>query len=486
VTTRGCFAAGLLASALLLYAGPGRAVPSFARQTHLPCNACHTQFPELNSFGREFKLNGYVLRNIEGLESKTANGRSNLDLPLIPMLSMMFQSSLTQTQRAMNACTAPTCSSEADSLGRNQNGTVQFPQQISLFWGGEITDHIGALGQLTYSQNSGAIGMDNTDIRFADHIEIDEVPIVYGVSLNNNPTVQDLWNSTPAWRFPYASSAVAPTPAAAPIISGALAQQVAGITAYALWNDLVYVEAGAYRSAPQGITGPLGGQNASDIITNVAPYWRLALQKQVENQYFMLGTFGIRASLLPGAAAPAGLPQSNMAQSISGPANTFTDVGIDFNYQLTLDHDSITVHGAWIHEYQNYSNLFVSLGGAQHGSNSLDSFQLAATYHLGTRWGFTIEPFMTFGSRDNCVYNGGTCAPGTSVAVVSPITGSRNGLPNNDGVTFELDFNPWQNTRLALQYVYYYDFNGAHSNYDGFGRNASYNNTLYLLAWFAY
>jgi hypothetical protein len=475
----------LLASALLLYAEPGRAVPSFARQTKLPCNACHTQFPELNSFGREFKLNGYVLRNIEGLESKNAKGRSNLDLPLIPMLSLMFETSLTQTQRAMNACTAPTCSSEADRLGRNQNGTIQFPQQISLFWGGELTNHIGAFGQVTYSQNSGTFGMDNTDIRFADHIEIDEVPVVYGLSLNNNPTVQDLWNSTPAWRFPYFSSAIAPTPAAAPIISGRLAQQVAGLSAYALWNDLVYVEAGAYRSAPQGITGPLGGQNASSLITNVAPYWRLALQKQIENQYFMLGTFGIRASLLPGAGFPNNPPAMPAGpQSISGPANTFTDVGIDFNYQLTLDRDSITVHGAWIHEYQNYSNAFVAAGGAEHGSDSLDSFQLAATYHLGTRWGFTIEPFVTFGTRDNCVYNGGTCVAG--VPVLSPITGSRNGLPNNDGVTFEIDFNPWQNTRLALQYIYYYDFNGTRSNYDGFGRNASYNNTLYLFAWFAY
>jgi len=37
-----------------------------------------------------------------------------------------------------------------------------------------------------------------------------------------------------------------------------------------------------------------------------------------------------------------------------------------------------------------------------------------------------------------------------------------------------------------LQYVVYFQFNGAHSNYDGFGRNASENNTLYLLSWFAF
>ena len=44
---------------------PTSAVPSFARQTGMACAACHTVFPELTPFGREFKLNGYVLDNIK-------------------------------------------------------------------------------------------------------------------------------------------------------------------------------------------------------------------------------------------------------------------------------------------------------------------------------------------------------------------------------------------------------------------------------------
>jgi hypothetical protein len=44
---------------------PSWAVPSFARQTGMACAACHTVFPELTPFGREFKLNGYVLDNIK-------------------------------------------------------------------------------------------------------------------------------------------------------------------------------------------------------------------------------------------------------------------------------------------------------------------------------------------------------------------------------------------------------------------------------------
>ena len=68
----------------------------------------------------------------------------------------------------------------------------------------------------------------------------------------------------------------------------------------------------------------------------------------------------------------------------------------------------------------------------------------------------------------------------------APITGSRTGRPDSEGITLEVDLNAWRNARLALQYVTYFEFNGAHSNYDGFGRDASANNTLYLLGWLAY
>ena len=42
---------------------------------------------------------------------------------------------------------------------------------------------------------------------------------------------------------------------------------------------------------------------------------------------------------------------------------------------------------------------------------------------------------------------------------------------------------PWVNLKLGAQYVLYTEFNGAAKNYDGFGRNASDNNSIYLFAW---
>ena len=44
---------------------------------------------------------------------------------------------------------------------------------------------------------------------------------------------------------------------------------------------------------------------------------------------------------------------------------------------------------------------------------------------------------------------------------------------------------PWANLRIGVQYTIYDKFNGAAHDYDGFGRNASDNNTLFIFLWTA-
>jgi hypothetical protein len=63
---------------------------------------------------------------------------------------------------------------------------------------------------------------------------------------------------------------------------------------------------------------------------------------------------------------------------------------------------------------------------------------------------------------------------------------SANGSPDTRGWVAELNYLPWLNVKLTAQYTAYSKFNGAGTNYDGVGRNASDNNTLYLVLWFAY
>ena len=53
---------------------------------------------------------------------------------------------------------------------------------------------------------------------------------------------------------------------------------------------------------------------------------------------------------------------------------------------------------------------------------------------------------------------------------------------NNGGPSFW----PWLNAKVGLQYIAYTKFNGGATNYDGFGRSASANNTLFLYTWIAF
>jgi hypothetical protein len=76
---------------------------------------------------------------------------------------------------------------------------------------------------------------------------------------------------------------------------------------------------------------------------------------------------------------------------------------------------------------------------------------------------------------------------GSSDALLYPsaggVAGNANGSPANRGFIAEVNYLPWLNTKLQLQYVGYSTFNGAATNYSGIERNASGNNTLYLLVW---
>jgi hypothetical protein len=65
------------------------------------------------------------------------------------------------------------------------------------------------------------------------------------------------------------------------------------------------------------------------------------------------------------------------------------------------------------------------------------------------------------------------------------VTNSANSNPTTNAWITELNYQAWLNVRFTLQYTHYTKFNGASTNYDGMGRNASDNDTTYLLLWFA-
>jgi hypothetical protein len=113
----------------------------------------------------------------------------------------------------------------------------------------------------------------------------------------------------------------------------------------------------------------------------------------------------------------------------------------------------------------------------------LNSLELDVTYAYNQTWVGSIGLFNSNGSRDVGLY-----AP-------APDSGSNNGSPNSRGYVLGLEYvpfgksdsfaSPWLNLRIGLQYTGYARYNGGTSNYDGFGRSAGDNDTLFAFFWLA-
>jgi len=451
-------AAGLLS---LLLSAQAQAVPSYARQTGLPCTTCHTAFPQLTPFGRDFKMSGYTLGDAE---------------QVLPPVAVMLQGApgWTHTQKSQPSSDIPN-----SSFNSNNNLSLN---QVSFFYAGKLfgpyakkllgddvggaLDHVGTFIQGTWDGVEHAWAIDNAEIRVANRGSLCGKNVIYGGYVNNNPTMQDPWNSTPAFGFPFSGSGLAPTPDAAPLIAGGVEQQVVGFGAYAFWNELLYVDVGAYTNLPHHLQSKLGVDPGGETkIDGLAPYWRVAIQKAWGAHSVELGTFGLSADTFPGRDNSAG-------------HDHMTDNAVDLQYQWLSGRHAVTLLANWIYEMQDLS-ASQRLGLAWHSNLDLWTTSTTASYLYDSTYGADVQFFHTKGDRDMLLY------------------GSRTGRPDSTGWIFQvnwLPFNkhggpgfwPHSNVKFSLQYWLYNRFNGSTRNFDGAGRDAQDNNTIYLQAWFAF
>jgi hypothetical protein len=458
--------AGLLTIGL---APPAQALPSFARQTGQPCGTCHTDFAGLTPFGRLFKIGGYTAG---GGRYRTALFPDSDDPDTdkkkwVPPISMMAIVGFTNTAADQPPPTDPY---------HANNNVVVSP--LSFFWGGAVTDHIGAFAQVTYNAPPpGGFGgdpfahtwtWDNTDIRYADSTSIGKFNITYGITANNGPTVQDPWNTTPAWAFPYAASTIAPAPATHALIDGTYAAHVGSVGAYADVNDTLYVEASAYRTLDFNAQNDLGTDPfGAPGQFNFAPYWRAALEPHWGNNWFEVGTFGMSADVhpwtMPGTTTTTTFPQTDK----------YADFGFDSQYQYQGDNYWLTLRGTYIREFQKLDASFLN-GLSTNPSDELSETRAYASLAYGNdnRVVLTGQYFNTSGSPDPLLYAG----------LVSGFS------PNSDGWIAELAYIPfisstapgwpWANARVGLQYTWY-------DRFDGTTVGASSNNTTFLYLWLA-
>jgi hypothetical protein len=411
------------------------AVPAFARQTGQNCVACHAggQFPELTPYGRMFKMTGYTI------------GERTM-----PVSVMGLVSASRIANEPPNPGSTPT-----------KNGTPIFATG-SLFLAGKITDNIGGFLQVTYDpyavdngdgSYSGHSNADNIDLRFANRIVDPQRDWVYGLSLNNNPSISDPWNTAPAWM----QYVPVPSPASSAYIDGTTpfpgfgsGGNIAGLSAYMFWNQTLYAELGTYRTASQAasfMSAGIDDAGKTKLDGSNNPYWRLAVSHEWGPNNIMLGTTGMTAHVFD-----VGTDTGDAAN-----LGSFHNAGIDMQYQYLLDPHSVTVQVAHMHQEQNYSdNAGIGL------SDTINVSRAKVSYVYKAKYGGSLAAFNMSGTTNV------QTDPGTT------------------GMTYEAFYIPLQNLRVGLQYTTYGKYQGATSNYDGNGRNASDNNSLFLYAWFAY
>jgi hypothetical protein len=445
LSIRGAYRLLIFLWAALGLAESASALPSYARQTGYACVKCHVGGfgPQLTPYGVKFKLAAYSETDHKGLK--------------IPVAAFIY-GGFTHTEKDQTSPPTP-------YTDVNNNTTLD---QISGFIAGRWFEDVGSFLQVTYNGNSKGLSIDNTDIRYAHDWVIGRTDALIGVSVNNNPTVQDPFNTLFAWNFPYLSSAIAfgQGDAAGTLISGGLGPAVVGASLYAFVDDSILAEIGTYRALSPAMQVKLGLGAGNDIgRVDDSIYWRLAYLKDMNTHAFSAGLFGFNASLQP-------------ERLDGGPVNRYRDIGADAWYEfLGTGRHNIAAYASYVREDQTLSDM-VANGTAANPSGRLYDLRFNASYYFDQTYGFTVGRFSKHGTADPVLYSF-----------------SANSSPDTSGTILQVDFTPFgkadswgrpfANGRVGVQYTFYDKFDGGTTNYDGNGRNAHDNNTLYIFLWLA-
>lgn len=476
----------LAATALSLLPQAAEALPAFARQTGQNCVSCHAggQFPELTPYGRMFKLTGYTI------------GSRNVPLSVMGVVAY--------------AKVANTSKSDDPSVDFSKNGDPLFATG-SVFLAGKVTDNIGMFVQSTYdnyvlspdgTEYQGHTSADNMDIRYADRFISGNRDLIFGVSLNNNPSVADPWNTAAAWM----QYVPVPSPTSHQFIDGntpypgfGAGGNLAGVSAYLFWNKMLYAELGTYQTANKAfsfMSAGIADADTTKLQGGNNPYWRLALSHDWGPHSLMVGTSGMVAHVY----------DTGSDTSDSNNLGRFKNLGVDAQYQYILDPHTITAQLAYMRQTEDYSPN--TLAGASpyfladgvtpvapfNSSDTTHTFRAKLSYVYQAKYGGSVAFFNLTGTTNTLNQTSGydsngqitsTDPSGTGITSTR-VNGNLTGDPATRGFTYEAFWTPVQYVRVGAQYTAYSKYNGASDNYDGFGRNARDNNTFFLYVWGAY
>ena len=405
------------------------AVPLFSRQTAQPCGRCHASAPELNTFGRRFKLAGYTF------ESKKYKP--------IP-LSILALTNYTHTREGVKPSPH-----NADS---NDNVRTQF---VNAYTGGVITKSAGALVQGTYEGDRRKVALGNVDVRYVHDTHIGNESVLFGLAIHNDPGRQDPWNTGLNRTWPYFKSDLEPTPRNGLVLDRALSRRVVGASGYGFVNDSLYLELGTYL--------PLGGdaRNAVNVrsgteLENPALYLRAAREFKLRRGALSIGVAYLDAKV---------------QKSESRFPYNARDLLVDVLYQRKMPPHLFSFSASYAHEFLDTGSAR-SRGQAGSDSNHLDRYDLWGKYVYKSSYGFGLGFRGIHGSKDRLFFETSDGRPDTGTLRVDLYWNPLNKRPPK--------FYPWVRTRFGIQYAHFVTFDGRADDSDGNGRDAKDNDTVQI------
>jgi hypothetical protein len=183
--------------------------------------------------------------------------------------------------------------------------------------------------------------------------------------------------------------------------------------------------------------------------------------------------------------------------SDSTTTHRYNDVGLEAQYQFLLDPHTVTAQLALMHSRHRYPDFlanqqapFVGRNGETLANTNAEdtnrTLRAKLTYVYQAKYGGSVSYFNLTGTTNTFNQTAGYDSETLTLTSDDPVGANITGNPATQGWTLEAFWTPLQYVRLGAQYTLYGNYNGAAENYNGFGRNARDNNSLFIYAWFAY
>lgn len=259
---------------------------------------------------------------------------------------------------------------------------------------------------------------------------------------------------------------------------------------------MLYLEAGDYRTAKGLFSFMKAGLHDADVtkLRGDNPYLRVALNHAWGANTLMVGATHMTSRVY----------DTSLGSLDAASVHRYRDLSLDMQYQYLLDPHAWTAQLVYSREKHDYPAALAGLdvpfvdaaGNALPVTSASDRTRLLRarlSYVWQARYGGGVSLFDLTGSTNSANQSSGydpesltITSDATASAPSTRVNGNLSGNPATRGATIEGFWMPLQNIRIGLQFTGYVKYNGARLNYDGFGRNARDNNSLFLYAWAAY